>query len=124
MLNSAVFMSGPVLVSLAAFGVHAALGYQLTAAVAFPALSLFNLLRFPIIMFPSQVQGGPGAVLLLSCRAVCSGAGWGHSSGGSSVGSGGWAVANALHGLRSAADLLPCMRAALCLLLLALLCFA
>lgn len=34
---------------------HVRRGYQLTAAVAFPALSLFNLLRFPIIMFPSQV---------------------------------------------------------------------
>lgn len=30
--------------------------YALTASVAFPALALFNLLRFPIIMFPSQVQ--------------------------------------------------------------------
>ncbi|MGQ3164878.1 MAG: hypothetical protein ACT6T3_21895, partial [Agrobacterium sp.] len=37
-------------VSLAAFGVHSAMGYSLTAAIAFPALALFNLLRFPIIM--------------------------------------------------------------------------
>ena len=29
--------------------------YELTAAVAFPALALFNLLRFPIVMLPSQV---------------------------------------------------------------------
>ncbi|KAJ9526631.1 hypothetical protein QJQ45_017605 [Haematococcus lacustris] len=68
MLNTAVFQSGPVLVrdgstvdakrstarhwevSLAAFGVHSAMGYSLTAAVAFPALALFNLLRFPIII--------------------------------------------------------------------------
>ncbi|KAL6750031.1 P-loop containing nucleoside triphosphate hydrolase protein [Haematococcus lacustris] len=56
MLNTAVFQSGPVLVSLAAFGVHSAMGYSLTAAVAFPALALFNLLRFPIIMFPSQIM--------------------------------------------------------------------
>jgi len=40
--------SGPVLVSLAAFGVYAAQGKPLTAAVAFPALALFNLLRFPM----------------------------------------------------------------------------
>lgn len=37
-------------------GVHVACGYSLTASVAFPALALFNLLRFPIIMFPSQVR--------------------------------------------------------------------
>ncbi|MEW5303174.1 MAG: hypothetical protein WDW36_005892 [Sanguina aurantia] len=55
-LNTAVFMSGPVLVSLAAFGVRSAMGLPLTAAVAFPSLALFNLLRFPIIMFPSQVM--------------------------------------------------------------------
>lgn len=61
-MNSALYMSGPVLVALAAFGVHTALGYKLTAAVAFPALSLFNLLRFPIIMFPSQVR---------ACTCVC-----------------------------------------------------
>lgn len=57
LLNTALYSSGPVLVALAAFAVHAALGYRLTAGVAFPALSLFNLLRFPIIMFPSQVGG-------------------------------------------------------------------
>ena len=50
------FMSGPVLVGLAAFGTFAGMGYNLTAAVAFPALALFNLLRFPIIMLPSQVR--------------------------------------------------------------------
>lgn len=55
-LNSAVFMSGPVLVGLAAFGVYTAEGKDLTASVAFPALALFNLLRFPIIMFPNQIM--------------------------------------------------------------------
>ncbi len=48
-LNSAVFMSGPVLVGLAAFGVYTAQGKELTAGVAFPALAFFNLLRFPIM---------------------------------------------------------------------------
>ncbi|KAG2442750.1 hypothetical protein HXX76_002831 [Chlamydomonas incerta] len=56
MFNVAMFMSGPVLVGLAAFGTFAGLGYSLTAAVAFPALALFNLLRFPIIMLPSQIM--------------------------------------------------------------------
>jgi hypothetical protein len=41
-----VFNTGPVLVSLAAFGVYAAMGRPLTAAVAFPSLALFNLLRW------------------------------------------------------------------------------
>jgi hypothetical protein len=44
-----------VLVSLAAFGTYAALGHPLTAAVAFPSLALFNLLRFPLVMLPAQV---------------------------------------------------------------------
>ncbi|GIL43241.1 hypothetical protein Vafri_1038 [Volvox africanus] len=56
MFNTAMFMSGPVLVGLAAFGTHTAMGYTLTASVAFPALALFNLLRFPIIMLPSQIM--------------------------------------------------------------------
>lgn len=56
LVNSVVWLSGPVLVSLAAFGTYTYLGHSLTPAVAFPALALFNLLRFPIIMFPSQIQ--------------------------------------------------------------------
>lgn len=34
---------------------YAAQGYPLTAATAFPALALFNLLRFPVMVFPSQI---------------------------------------------------------------------
>lgn len=55
-INSSIFNTGPVLVSLAAFGVYAALGHPLTAAVAFPSLALFNLLRFPIVMIPQQIM--------------------------------------------------------------------
>ncbi|KAK9847067.1 hypothetical protein WJX84_012280 [Apatococcus fuscideae] len=50
-----LFLGGPILVSLASFTTFAALGFQLTAAVAFPALSLFNLLRFPIMQMPNQI---------------------------------------------------------------------
>ncbi|EFN56982.1 hypothetical protein CHLNCDRAFT_143584 [Chlorella variabilis] len=53
-VNNLVFGGGPILISLAAFMTYSALGYPLTAAVAFPALSLFNLLRFPVMMFPQQ----------------------------------------------------------------------
>ena len=45
-----MYGSGPVLVALAAFLTYSLRGGALTAAVAFPALALFNLLRFPIIM--------------------------------------------------------------------------
>jgi ATP-binding cassette subfamily C (CFTR/MRP) protein 1 len=55
MINSSVFNTAPVLVSLAAFGTYAFLGHPLTAAVAFPSLALFNLLRFPIVMIPQQI---------------------------------------------------------------------
>ncbi len=41
--------------SLASFTVYALMGNSLTSDVAFPALALFNLLRFPIMMFPIQV---------------------------------------------------------------------
>lgn len=45
----------------AAFVTYWALGYPLTASVAFPALALFNLLRFPVMMFPAQVGRSPRA---------------------------------------------------------------
>lgn len=55
-INSSIFNVGPVFVGLAAFGTYAALGRPLTAAVAFPSLALFNLLRFPIVMIPQQIM--------------------------------------------------------------------
>jgi ATP-binding cassette, subfamily C (CFTR/MRP), member 1 len=54
-LNNMVFGGGPILISMAAFLTYGMLGHPLTAAVAFPALSLFNLLRFPVMMLPSQI---------------------------------------------------------------------
>lgn len=54
--NNMLWIGGPVLISMAAFGTYYALGYPLTPDVAFPALSLFNLLRFPVMMFPSQLM--------------------------------------------------------------------
>jgi len=53
--SSVLVSSAPVLVAIASFGVFAAKGGVLTADVAFPALALFNLLRFPLIMLPSQL---------------------------------------------------------------------
>ena len=36
--------------------VYVACGYELTAAVAFPALAYFQLLRFPIVVLPNTIQ--------------------------------------------------------------------
>ena len=51
-IQSLVFGSTPILIALSAFAVYTAQGNALTPAVAFPALALFNLLRFPITMLP------------------------------------------------------------------------
>ncbi|PSC76242.1 multidrug resistance-associated 1 isoform X1 [Micractinium conductrix] len=55
-VNNLVWGGGPIIISLAALLTYSAMGYPLTASVAFPALSLFNLLRFPVIMFPQQIM--------------------------------------------------------------------
>jgi ATP-binding cassette, subfamily C (CFTR/MRP), member 1 len=54
-VNMLMFTAAPILVAMAAFGTYAALGGQLTADVAFPALAYFDLLRFPLIMLPWQI---------------------------------------------------------------------
>ncbi|GAM28766.1 hypothetical protein SAMD00019534_119420 [Acytostelium subglobosum LB1] len=46
----------PIFVSVTSFGVFIALGGKLTAAIAFPALSLFNVMQFPINMLPMVVS--------------------------------------------------------------------
>jgi len=54
--NMMLFFASPILVALAAFWTYALMGYTLTASVAFPALSLFNILRFPVLMLPMQIM--------------------------------------------------------------------
>ncbi|WPT17490.1 Multidrug resistance-associated protein 1 [Picochlorum sp. SENEW3] len=54
--NNILWLGGPIVISMAAFYTYTMMGYELTAAVAFPALSLFNLLRFPVMMFPTQLM--------------------------------------------------------------------
>ena len=54
--NNILWLGGPIVISMAAFFTYTAMGYELTASVAFPALSLFNLLRFPVMMFPTQLM--------------------------------------------------------------------
>ena len=55
-INSVLFLGGPILVAIAAFWTFTALGGIITADIAFPALAYFDLLRFPIIMLPTQVM--------------------------------------------------------------------
>ena len=51
-IDTLIFGTAPILIALSAFAVYTKQGYALTPAVAFPALALFNLLRFPITMLP------------------------------------------------------------------------
>ncbi|PRW61038.1 multidrug resistance-associated 1 isoform X8 [Chlorella sorokiniana] len=46
-VNDLVFSGGSMVIAMAALLTFAGMGYSLTASIAFPALSLFNLLRFP-----------------------------------------------------------------------------
>lgn len=39
------WQGGPLLISVVSLGTYTLMGYPLTAAVAFPALALFNQLR-------------------------------------------------------------------------------
>nr|XP_028966066.1 ABC transporter C family member 2-like [Malus domestica] len=54
--NSFILNSIPVFVTLTSFGVFTALGGELTPARAFTSLSLFAVLRFPLIMLPSLLS--------------------------------------------------------------------
>ncbi len=49
-------MQGPILVSLASLATFTLLGHTLTAAVAFPALALFDLLSMPVNHIPMMIS--------------------------------------------------------------------
>ena len=46
------FTSVPIFVTLATFIMYSALGNKLTAATAFTSLSLFQIIRFPLLIVP------------------------------------------------------------------------
>ncbi|XRA96345.1 ABC transporter isoform A [Pycnococcus provasolii] len=50
-----LFVVNPILVAVTTFTAFACMGKTLTPSVAFTALSLFNNLRFPLMMFPRQI---------------------------------------------------------------------
>eukprot|EP00238_Polyblepharides_amylifera_P013256 CAMPEP_0196578562 /NCGR_PEP_ID=MMETSP1081-20130531/7432_1 /TAXON_ID=36882 /ORGANISM="Pyramimonas amylifera, Strain CCMP720" /LENGTH=1552 /DNA_ID=CAMNT_0041897827 /DNA_START=34 /DNA_END=4692 /DNA_ORIENTATION=+ len=59
LFRSAIFVfftAVPLLVSIATFLCYVRLGNTLTAAEAFTALSLFNILRFPLAMLPNVIN--------------------------------------------------------------------
>ena len=60
--NYAVVFSIPVLVALCSLTWYVSAGNQLTAAVSFSILSVFNTLRYPFFMLPLAVRGTAGAL--------------------------------------------------------------
>ena len=66
-LSNSIFSGGPIAISLASFSVYIFLGHALTPEVAFPALALFNLLRFPVLMLVP--------LMLFCCGSMRSGKG-------------------------------------------------
>jgi ABC-type multidrug transport system fused ATPase/permease subunit len=53
--NAFVIGAVPVLVTVATFAVYISMGNNLTAATAFTSISLFNVLRMPLIMLPQVI---------------------------------------------------------------------
>ncbi|CAK0836931.1 unnamed protein product [Prorocentrum cordatum] len=64
-VSSAIWSTAPILTGVATFGVYTALYGDLNAATAFTALSLFNVLRFPLTMFPNMVTSAVEATIAL-----------------------------------------------------------
>jgi len=54
-VSSAMWATAPILTALATFAVYSAAYGELTPATAFTAVSLFNVLRFPLTMFPNTI---------------------------------------------------------------------
>ena len=55
-LNNLFWSSIPVFVALATFATFTLTGHELTASRAFTSLALFDMLRFPMAMFPSVIN--------------------------------------------------------------------
>lgn len=45
----------PLLVTMLTFGIYVGMGKELTASVAFSSLALFNVMRFPLNIFPMLI---------------------------------------------------------------------
>ncbi len=51
-----VFLAVPLLIMLATFGSYVLLGNRLTAVIAFPAISILNQLRVPLVQLPDAIS--------------------------------------------------------------------
>ena len=65
-ISSAMWSTAPILTALATFAVYSAAYGELTPATAFTAVSLFNVLRFPLTMFPNTVTSAVEANVSVS----------------------------------------------------------
>ncbi len=54
-VSTFLFGAMPVMVTIATFVLYGAMGQELTAAKAFSSLSIFNLMRFPLLGIPSTI---------------------------------------------------------------------
>jgi ABC-type multidrug transport system fused ATPase/permease subunit len=72
-LGSFLWYTTPILVSVVTFVLFTALGNDLEGAVVFPAIALFNVMRFPIDLLPRLITDIVSARgLYLSCaRGLC-----------------------------------------------------
>ena len=72
-ISTLIYASVPLLVSLATFSIYVLLGNTLEVSSALTALALFEILRFPLFMFP-QVSSLAALRLILTtlCYIVCS----------------------------------------------------
>lgn len=64
-ISSAMWSVAPILTGVGTFAVYTALYGTLEAGVAFSALSLFNVLRFPLTMFPQMITSAVEANVAL-----------------------------------------------------------
>ena len=55
-VNNTIFCGSPLVIALATFALHAALGRQLVVSSALTSLALFNMIRFPIQNLPSFIS--------------------------------------------------------------------
>ena len=65
-ITSFFWSSTPLLVSIVSFAIFAWSGHTLTAEIAFTALALFNILRFPMQVLPGITQ--VSFIFCLVCR--------------------------------------------------------
>lgn len=78
-LNLCLVFAVPPVIALVIFATYAYQVGPLTPAMAFVVLSLFNTLRFPLVVLPKALRGASGRYTVsvpFSCTALCSRQRW------------------------------------------------